>query len=504
VYTRGQQNEETMRKHSYTFITLKDHHITIAESFVYGNVLFVIDSQTEFNTPTSYEKIKTYHEDLLQLTKDELELVPNATKFEHTKNWKQEVIKYIEQRIQNRENEGVEQEINYVLDSEINTIDSGTFTPISVVEERIERWEELIDTIISVKKLPSTRSKDPKEAKLGSIISQYKSKGLRSGMTDEQESWLNARDIRPITDEEKDLKKEQRKKNWDAIIEFITTHNRLPSAISKDPKEAKLGRIFDNYKSKGQKSGMTDEQESWLNSHDIRPTTLEEKDLKKEQRKKSWDAIIEFITTHNRHPSAISKDPEEARLGSIISQYKSTGIKSGMTDEQESWLNSHDIRPTTLEEKDLKKEQMKKNWEEIIEFITTHNRHPSTMSKDTKEAKLGKIINHYKSKGIKSGMTDKQESWLNSHDIRPITDEEKDLKKEQRKKSWDATIEFITTQNRQPSAKSKDPQEARLGRNISQYKSTGLRSGMTDEQEAWLNKAGVFTKGKIEKKTSRS
>jgi hypothetical protein len=209
VYTRGKQNEETIKKHSYTFVTLKDHHITIAESFVYGNVLFVIDSQTEFNTPTSHEKIKTYHEDLLQLTKEELKLVPNATKFEHTQNWKHEVIHYIEQIIVQRNSQLQNTELVDAIDTTPTQIEreeemevkndmmDGNFSPISKEEIRIELWEELIEYITTQNREPSATSKDPKEAKLGRIISQYKSSGIRSGMTDEQESWLNKAGVFP-------------------------------------------------------------------------------------------------------------------------------------------------------------------------------------------------------------------------------------------------------------------------------------------------------------------
>ncbi len=91
-YTRGIPDPNTVRKHSYIAFSLKNlkANIMILESFVYGNVIYLIfgDKKREW---------------YLGKTKEELNSIPNVYRFEHKDNYSLKIVEQIQDYLANTE-----------------------------------------------------------------------------------------------------------------------------------------------------------------------------------------------------------------------------------------------------------------------------------------------------------------------------------------------------------------------------------------------------------------
>ena len=132
AHTRGQDNPDTIRKHSYTVIEIADKEISFVESFVSGNALYIIDMRklkAEISTTNlSSEQIRR---DILDNSKTDLNAASYSTRFEHYAGYEDRIIECIEELLAQR---GVDQETVEIGQREETEVTETIDQPTTVIQ----------------------------------------------------------------------------------------------------------------------------------------------------------------------------------------------------------------------------------------------------------------------------------------------------------------------------------------------------------------------------------
>ncbi|MBC9927253.1 helicase associated domain-containing protein [Leucobacter sp. cx-169] len=264
--------------------------------------------------------------------------------------------------------------------------------------------------------------------------------------------------------------------NCAALERFVAEHGRLPSTVSADPEEKRLGFWVQTQRNSiaGRGTPLIADQVARLV---LVPGFVVD-------RAPTWGdrfaALERFVAVHGRTPSKVSADPEEKRLGVWANKQRSSiaGRGTPLTAEQVARLV---LIPGFVTDR-------APTWGEscaaVELFVAEHGRVPSTVSTDPEVRRLGGWVQTQKSRIAGRGAalspdqvarlelipgfaTDRALIWLESI----------------------AAVEtFVTAQGRLPQQKATGPEEKRLGGWVdNQKRSIAGRGGtLTADQVARL------------------
>jgi ribosomal protein S17E len=166
--------------------------------------------------------------------------------------------------------------------------------------------------------------------------------------------------------------------NYDKIREFIEKNNKLPSTISKNQDEKKIGKAWSRYKTGTCKHLHTDFVNEITNKYpELFVDTVQQ----------NYQLIREFIEKNNKLPSHSSKNQDEKKIGIAWSSYKTGTYKH---------LHTDFVNEITNKYPELFIDTTQQNYQLIREFIEKNNKLPSSMGKNQDEKKIGNAWSKYK------------------------------------------------------------------------------------------------------------
>jgi ribosomal RNA-processing protein 8 len=354
-------------------------------------------------------------------------------------------------------------------------------------------FEELKDFIDANKKRPNAYSKNPAEKKLGlwTYTQNTNYKKEVQAMKDEKiyKSWsqfLEEYKEYFISDNDKWFN------TFEELKDFIDTNKKRPNTHSTNLSEKKLGKWTStqnkNYKKEVQ--AMKDEKiyKSWTQF-------LEEYEEYFISDNDKWfntfEELKDFINANKKRPSDKSINPSEKKLAvwtSTQTQNYKKKLKS-MKDEKiyKSWTQFlEEYEEYFISDNDI----WFNTFEELKNFIDTNKKRPSPVSKNPTEKKLARWLSlqnkNYKKEVQAMKDKTKYESWTQ------FLEEYKEYVKTN-DDIWNISFEvlknFINTNKKRPSEKSKNPTEKKLGQwlshQIQNYKKNVQAMKDETKRESW-------------------
>ncbi len=162
------------------------------------------------------------------------------------------------------------------------------------------------------------------------------------------------------------------------LQEFVTRHNRFPSTSSFDPKEVNLANGY--YR----RTKRNPDNPSIKKAIELHSATLTKHKYDIQQTNANFlTRLQEFVTGHNRFPSAYASNQEEGKLA-----YEYYSRKKRYPDDP-SIQKAIELHSATLTK--CKYDDQQTNADFLIrlqEFVTGHNRFPSTHASNQEEVKL--------------------------------------------------------------------------------------------------------------------
>ncbi len=442
IHIRGESDTKTWREYSYTLVELVDKDIIILESFLDDNIGFIIDS-SRFHPVNK-------HDYIMSLSKSELKQLDHVYEYTHNKGYKFNILEIIYSIINQEKSENDSEHKNPI-------------TPKANTNEVIDttlRWDNIINYIRTYGKRPSAVSNNPLIKSYGQLIHRYVSTGYKLGLTEIKE--IEFKEALNIPEEIDTLR-------WDNIIDYIKAHGERHPSHSNHPLLKSHAQTLSKYISTGTKKGMLENQEKEL---------FVKLKMVDDINKLRWDNLIEYIKAHGKTPSRNSNNKFLKSLNVLLLSYTSNDSNKGITEYQEKELNKI---LDTIDSIDTLR------WDNIIDYIRTYGKRPPQKSKLASPLvkHLGFILNSFNSKGMKKGLTKRQESDLN--ELLLMFDTIDTLR-------WDNIIDYIIEHKKPPSTVSKNPYIKSLGVATRGYISRGLNRGMTEKQEKRLNDLGIISK----------
>mgnify|MGYP000600713807 CR=1 FL=1 len=259
------------------------------------------------------------------------------------------------------------------------------------------------------------------------------------------------------------------KEKYNELIEFIENNHKRPNQISKNKEEKRLATFIQNcnknYKNKVQIMKNIEIYNLWnifLEKYkDYVKTNIE-------LWKDNYNQLIEFIENNHKKPSYTSKNKEEKKLASFI-QRCNTNYKNKLQIMEN--IEIYNLWNIFLDKyKDYLKtniELWKEKYNQLIEFIESNHKRPSSSSKNKEEKQLGTFITiyniHYKNKkyimknieiyNLWSSFLEKYRDYFKSNE-------------ELWRDNYNQLIEFIENNHKRPSCHSKNIKDKQLARFI--------------------------------------
>lgn len=410
AHTRGQDNPDTIRKHSYAVIEITDKEISFVESFVTGNALYIIDMRNlkaEISTTNlSPEQIRR---DILDNSKTDLNAASYSTRVEHYAGYEDRVIGCIEELFDQRERDREIVEICEREETEVTeTIDQPTTviqqdnqhvldrlkggTMIEIVEDKPKRREqrtyeqrisELLEFVKNTGNVPSESSKDREESCLAVLFYKLKS-GLnfKGKLTAEdklalEEAGYSFETKTPRTYEE----------TISELLDFVKRNGTLPKANSSDDEMSLYSALINLRIGNTFKDRFSDEDKQKL--RDVGYTT--EKMTKTYE--ETISELLKFVEINGFIPNKISENKEEVSLFEAFTGLKlNNRFKDQLADQDKKALESvgysFEIRKTRTYEEMVS---------ELLEFAKRYGVLPNVNSEDKIEASLGGVFSNLKS-----------------------------------------------------------------------------------------------------------
>ncbi len=304
-------------------------------------------------------------------------------------------------------------------------------------KENHKKMREFID---NTGKAPTITAKDPEEKKLGRWVSNqktnYDSRGPKFSkyiMKTNPEIWKLWTDTLADDKYYEALAHPVQcwKNNHKKMRLHIDTNEKAPSTIAKYPEEKRLGKWVStqkkNYDSRGPKLSeqIMNKSEIWQ----LWTDTLADDKYSKvlvldtvQDWKNNHKKMCEFIDNTSKAPSRYSKDPEEKRLGSWVSNqkknYDSRGPKLSkhIMNKSEIWQ----LWTDTLTDDKYSKvlvldpfQDWKNNHKKTRLHIDNTGKAPSICSKYPEEKRLGRWVSHQKTNYNSRGPTPSKEGMKN-------------------------------------------------------------------------------------------
>jgi hypothetical protein len=201
----------------------------------------------------------------------------------------------------------------------------------------------------------------------------------------------------------------------DELIQWIKVHGRKPNKSEDDKDERKLGILLNHIKSKKYHKDhpRLEELEELLIELDGDFKGFEswwaEADQRREKLKKAKtvDDLIDWMQQHREKPSEKANDEDERKLGELLNSIKSKKHHKDhpRLPKLEELLIELDGKFKGFEEwwseADQRKEKLKKakTIDDLVEWVRQYRRIPSQTGEDVDESKLGRLLNHIKSRG---------------------------------------------------------------------------------------------------------
>jgi hypothetical protein len=174
------------------------------------------------------------------------------------------------------------------------------------------------------------------------------------------------------------------------------------------------------------------------------------------------------METYGVKPSRRSEDTREQELRSLLNRYEYESRKLGLSPDKEQELQN------LLESLSMQNTQ---RWDNIIEYIRTHGKTPSSTSANLLEKHWGKLLGKYITRNSKLGLNEDQEIIL-QEELKKLNQAD-----EQR---WDNIIDFIRYNRRKPSITSKNPLEKSIGNLLASYIYISRKKDLSPEKELLL------------------
>jgi superfamily II DNA or RNA helicase len=295
--------------------------------------------------------------------------------------------------------------------------------------------EEYITFVTTHKRLPSKRSKDPEEMKIGTWCTNYRIK--KNEIPKEKRETLEALPMWTW-----DPNSDNFHRQVQDYLSFVTTNQRLPSYASKNIEEKKLG--------------------SWCVARRAQRNTMSKKrrELLEDLPFWTWDpfadefqnkvqAYISFVTNNNRSPNSESKITEEQKLGAWCQNCRQVRYK--FSKERLEILEALPMWTW-----DPLRDAFEHHVENYISFVTTNKKLPSQASKEQEESKLGVWCSQCRQR--RDIMPNERRELLETLPMWTW-----DPKGDEFKRQVQDYVYFVTKNQRLPSNKSQDQDEKKVG-----------------------------------------
>lgn len=412
AHTRGQDNPETIRKHSYTVIEATDKEIALVESFVSGNTMYIIDMRKlKAVIATADLSAEQIRQDILNNSKTDLDNAPYSTRVEHRAGYEGGVIELIDELLAQRRRDLEVLEMNETKSDEVEIGENQDQLALSihpdhqvsldrlkngsVVEvvgekkdtQKRRNYRQTIDALTSYVRdngrIPIRKSRDNYEVGLANAFSNLKSGGK-----------FTAED--KVTLESVGYPIERQYKTYAQTISMLLDHVKsngdLPSTGSEDERVVRLARSF-----KGLKDGSIFVDE--LTKKD--KLSLEAVGYSFEKQKEIFDITIEphlnFVNENGRLPRVNSDDKEESRLATLFDKFKNNDSYDILTAKDK----------LSLEAVGYSFEKSYKTYEEtissLLNFVDRTGQLPRVNSYDKEESSLVSSFKNLKINRIYKG-----------------------------------------------------------------------------------------------------
>lgn len=243
-------------------------------------------------------------------------------------------------------------------------------------------YNKFVEFVNENNKLPNKRSKDQIECALGRWVGTQKNEyKTLPNFPDNKKNKLEA--INLWTWESHN---EKWMTNYDNLLKFMKTSNKLPSRSSSDNDEKALGEWRKRQRDANRFKKLKQHKFDMLN---VIPGWKWESD------KYDWyiryDELVKFYNDYNKNPSRISTDETEGQLAGWISTQRTlfTGKDKKMTQEKIDKLTSLKL----WEWAKSKEERWDTNYNNLLKFVSDNGRMPKHKEKDTgfeEETRLAK------------------------------------------------------------------------------------------------------------------
>ena len=279
-----------------------------------------------------------------------------------------------------------------------------------------QKWyEDLSKTtefVIENGKIPSGKSKNKEEKRLGNWVCNQKTNYKKKNKSMEDKTIRKAWEAFVNDERWKGLFMDFEEKWYDDLrktTEFVIENGKIPSSTSKNKEEKRLGYWISHQKKNYKNNSMKDETirkvwEEFVNDERWKGLFMDSE----EKWYDDFSKTKEFVIENGKIPSRTSKNKEEKRLSKWVHRQKTNYKNKSMKDETirkvwEEFVNDERWKGLfiSLEEKwydDLRK---------TTEFVIKNGKRPNKRSKNKEEKRLGNWIGTQKTKYKNNSMKDK-------------------------------------------------------------------------------------------------
>ncbi len=362
--------------------------------------------------------------------------------------------------------EGVDTEGGYVL--------SRLTTEVRVDNEWEKRRLEWVDFYQKYGVNPSHGSKVSYEKRIGQWVSDQRINYKKGN--------LSPKRIESLISSPGWLWEIDRGEKWEKIrleyVSFYQKNGKDPSGGSKDPNERRVGSWVNTQRVNYKKGTLSSERIAILNAMPYWTWGLEEQ----------WEytrlEYMAFYQKHGKQPSQYSKHPDEKRLGYWGANQRSIYQKGNLSSERFTILNSSPGWDWGKDRTEITPEEI---WEQTrLEYITFYQntgKRPTSRSDNPEERRLCTWC-QYQRNTYKEGKLSAERIKLLASLPGWIWEKNKD---DEWEKTYQRYTEFYQKYGKDPSARSKCPEEKQLGQWIINKRQDYKKGNLSPEHINILN-----------------
>jgi effector-binding domain-containing protein len=246
-----------------------------------------------------------------------------------------------------------------------------------------EKSKELIDWVNINGRLPSSSAKDPKEKQLGNWATHRRKDKRQGRLADDRINKLEQIDGWHWH------KDELQDEIYDEFADWVNKNKKMPSVLSKDKTERKLGTWACNRRVY-QKIGKLPEEDAKklekLNGWYWSTETHEIKSFDE-----IYDELVIWVNKNDKLPTVAADDKREKKLAIWVGNRRADNKEGKLPEDKIKKLEKINGWFWTIEGHEIK--SFDEMYNELVEWTKKNGKLPTSMSKDAMERKIGEWAN---------------------------------------------------------------------------------------------------------------